>query len=45
MHFNSLVLKVASIPDLIQMKLVSGRPQDLADIEALQGLLKARSTK
>ncbi len=33
-------LKVASISDLIRMKSKSGRPQDLADIQALKSLFK-----
>jgi hypothetical protein len=33
-------VKVASVPDLIRMKTLSGRPQDLADIEALRRLEK-----
>jgi hypothetical protein len=37
-RFNGITLKVASISDLIQMKSESGRPQDLADIEALRKL-------
>jgi hypothetical protein len=36
-------LKVASIPNLIKMKKQSGRPQDLADIEALKKLEKIKS--
>lgn len=38
-------LKVASIPDLIAMKKVSGRPQDLADIEALERLLERKKNE
>ena len=33
------ILKVLSIDDLIVMKLKSGRPQDLADVEALKSIL------
>lgn len=33
-----LTIKVASIPDLIEMKKESGRPQDLEDIKALEKL-------
>ena len=31
-------IRVASIPELIRMKQASGRPQDIADIEALEKL-------
>lgn len=34
-----LTIKLASIPDLIRMKKVAARPQDLLDIEALEALL------
>ena len=33
---------VASIPDLIQMKRLAGRPKDGADIEALESILEKR---
>ncbi|MEO7165386.1 MAG: hypothetical protein ABI041_20870 [Bdellovibrionia bacterium] len=35
-------LRVASLPDLIEMKKQSGRPQDLADIDALEKLRKSK---
>jgi len=31
-------IPVASIPDLIRLKLISGRPQDIEDIKALEAL-------
>jgi hypothetical protein len=37
-----LTIRVASIDDLIRMKLAAARPQDLADVDALQRL-KARA--
>ena len=35
-------IQVASIPELIKMKTQSGRPQDLADIEALKQLAEEK---
>ncbi len=37
-----MTYQVASIPDLIRMKTESGRPQDLADIEALNKILNVQ---
>ena len=37
---GAVTLNVASIDDLIRMKSEAGRPQDLADIEALKNLKK-----
>jgi hypothetical protein len=41
---GSLAIRVASIPHLIQLKEIAGRPQDLEDIERLRGIV-SRSNK
>jgi len=37
---NGLTIRLVALKDLIQMKTQSGRPQDLADIDALKRLAK-----
>ena len=39
---QSVAVHVASIPDLIYLKRLAGRPQDRADIEQLEAILQAR---
>ena len=39
---GGLILRIARVEDLIQMKLVAARAQDLADVDALRRLLEDR---
>ncbi len=40
---QNTTVRVASIPDLIHMKRLAGRPQDQADIEKLETILEAKT--
>lgn len=41
-ELQDTAVRVASIPDLVRLKRLSGRPQDLSDIEQLEAILEAR---
>jgi predicted nucleotidyltransferase len=44
-ELQQTTVRVASIPDLIHLKRMAGRPLDLADIEQLESILEAKKRK